>query len=171
MPKKVAFLLLLAVMLIFKYGFFGPIVASLHVENTFDTQFWTPSGAEAILKSFGSALPAYYHLETSVDLLFPLIYSFTFAVAIAGLAPIARAPRVLALIPFVTAVFDYAENASVVTMILHYQAKEPLGIAATIGSLATGAKLVLFLTSFATTIVLAIVALIRSRAHAPVAVT
>jgi len=154
MPKLAAFLCLLAVFLTFKYGLFRPITSQFP-EDTFDTRIWKPSEAQGILERFGPEhRRAYFHLQTTVDLVFPLVYSFMFAVAIWGLAPRARAPMWLAFVPFVGPVFDYLENASVVTMILHFEANKPLGMATYIGSVATILKDLFFAASFVILIVL-----------------
>jgi hypothetical protein len=61
-------------------------------------------------------LPNYREQESSVDLVFPLAYGLTFVLPVLFLAPGARAPRSLVIIPLITVVADYTENVTAMAL-------------------------------------------------------
>lgn len=117
-PAFVVLLLLFSIFLVLfnRYGAHYP-------RPSFDGQRFgiSPSDVEPILRDFDKAgqLDRYFAQETQLDLLFPAIYGLLFAVAIVGLRP--RGWRWLVVIPIATALFDYCENFSFITLVLMYR--------------------------------------------------
>ncbi|HKO57801.1 MAG TPA: hypothetical protein VJ276_18175 [Thermoanaerobaculia bacterium] len=108
------------------------------------TRIYKPSAVPAILEKFGDRLPIYQRQESTIDLLFPIVYCLAFAVGIVWLGE--RLPHWLVALPFATAFFDYCENFSAIGMIVRYRATKTVPTAlAWIASIATPVKSVLFL--------------------------
>jgi hypothetical protein len=55
--------------------------------------FYKPSAVACILDKFGDSRAAYFEQETTIDLIFPMIYGLMFVSAIVGLTPGAGTPR------------------------------------------------------------------------------
>jgi hypothetical protein len=136
--------------------------------KTFDVRgFYKPSQVEGILCEFGDQLGRFLHQQSTLDLVFPIIYSLTFAVGIVWLGG-KTAPRWLVALPFATAFFDYCENISEIVMIRRYEAHQPVPMTfAWIASIATPIKIVLLLASFVALIVLAAIRLYRYSTAVP----
>ncbi len=119
------FLLLLGACLIFKYALFPPaskrIGADTPTYRTFDVRCggYTLEEAIGVLQYYGTEGRRVYRLlESTVDLAFPVIYSMMLAIAIAGGVRVTTpALRPLIFVPFAGALFDIAENVSVIMMI------------------------------------------------------
>ncbi|HYC61609.1 MAG TPA: hypothetical protein VEK79_18785 [Thermoanaerobaculia bacterium] len=131
------FLILVALNTFFNVFLFKPRVKS-YPAKTFDGRIkgFRPSEAKGILKQFKDAgkLDAYLEQEWKIDLIYPLIYTAMFAVAILGLG----APRWMVLLPLIGMVGDYVENFSVIGMIVQYRdhgtVPYPLAVLASVGS-------------------------------------
>ena len=122
-----SFLLLFVLVMIFKFALFGPITRRIGddepAHHTFDVRWkgYTAEEAIGVLNYYGEEGRRLYRLlDLTIDLVFPLLYSSMFAVAIAGGFTATRWLRPLVFLPFVAALFDYGENFSVVTMINRY---------------------------------------------------
>ena len=166
--KWVIFLVAVGLVFCFsKYGF-GPYTA-LHKTPTLDGKpLYKPSEVPVRLAALDKEnfLPKYFEQESTIDLIFPLVYGMMFVTAIVFLTPGARTPRWLAAIPLITVLADYAENTTVILLLKRYP--KHLGGLPWIASIASGTKGVTLLASAVTVVVLAIVWLIRqSGAHAP----
>ena len=111
---------------------------------TLDANKWgfTPADAQELLgtKLNADQLRVYRKQELYTDMLFPLVYGLGFAIAMVMLARYVGAPRWLILLPIIAAIADYIENISVVTMIGRQLNGQPLGAAASIGSVASRFK-------------------------------
>ena len=84
--------------------------------------------------------------ELTADLVFPLVYSIGFAVAMVLLLRRVNAPDWLILLPFAAALADYGENLSIVAMIgRKLRGLDDLGTAGSVGSTASRFKHALLL--------------------------
>ena len=121
------------------------------------TYFYAAGDAESILKALGEdGRSSYLHTERTVDVIYPLLYAFTFAIAIVGAGRAVNASRWLVILPYATAFFDYIENSCAIAMLLRYGDGKPLGLFPYVGSIATPLKTVLFVDSWLAAVVLAI---------------
>jgi hypothetical protein len=132
--------------------------------RTFDGWWrgYTPADAAPTLESFASKgkLRDYLHQEIFVDLTFPIVYSLLAATLIAFFGRKVNAPEWLVLLPFGTALFDYIENAAIITMIRGYApGRVSYGAPAQIASIATRIKW-LFLGASVCALVLLIAAVV-----------
>jgi len=152
---------LIAAVLVFyfsKYEF-GP---KKYPVKTLDGRcLYAPSSVPGILKTLDDAktLPQYLEQETTIDLIFPMVYGLMFVSAIVSLIPGARAPRWLVVLPVLTVLADYCENATVIAMLKRYPGG--LGILPWFASAASGTKGIALLGSMITVIGLAIMWLVR----------
>ena len=146
------FLLLLGVCVVFKYALFVPVSKRIGADTpayrTFDVRCsgYTLEEAIGVLHYYGTEGRRVYRLlESTVDLVFPLIYSVMLAIAIAGGVRVTTpALRPLIYVPFAGALFDIAENISVIMMINRFP--DVRGIVP-IASLFTRTKCALLLVS------------------------
>jgi hypothetical protein len=152
--------------LIFLFGLF-PLTKRRYPAGTvtLDANPWgfTPADAQELLgtKLNAEQLRTYRRQELYTDMLFPLIYGLGFALAMVMLARYVGAPRWLIFLPLVAALADWIENLSVVSMIGRQLRGQPLGAAATIGSIASRFKHFLLLATILTLFVLGGMALWR----------
>jgi hypothetical protein len=159
------FLALFAINAAFMFAFFGPRTASYLPAKTFDGRikgFW-PREADGILKEFKKKekLDAYL-MQEYVDLVYPLVYGLLFAVAIVGLGKALPLPHSFVLLPIGAVIGDYAENLSVIAMIVRYRVTSDVGPAlATIASAASRVKWTLTLASLLLIVVLGIWRIVR----------
>ncbi len=84
---------------------------------------FTPSRTLQMVQEYGDAARAFYAMiEMTTDVIYPIVYSFLFAVTLSLLyyrksyAPFAY----VNLFPFISLVFDYLENLTIVTMLKSY---------------------------------------------------
>ena len=152
-----SFVPLLALTLYFTFFLFP----SYQAPSFEGTRFFAPRQAATILKNLDGDRAKYLHIERSVDLIFPLVYSLTFAVAIVGVGRLIAAPRWLVLLPFVTIVFDYLENTCTISMLLRYERGAPLGPFPAICAVATPVKTILYVASWIAPLVMGIIWLIQ----------
>ena len=96
-------------------------------------------------KMTDTQLRAYRNQELYADMVFPIIYSLFFAVAMVMLVRYVGGPRWLVLLPFAIAIADYFENIAVLGMIGKQRRGEPLGSTASLGSVASRIKHALLL--------------------------
>jgi hypothetical protein len=159
-----SFLILFGLFSYLQFGLFH-IRVSAYAGKTFDgTGFYKPSDAREILKGLTEEdRKSYLTAEVTEDLIFPIVYSLMFAVAIAGLAPVARVPRWLVLIPFATAFFDYIENTCVVAMLLIYKSNPDASLSpfSDAGSVASAIKTTLFILSAFGTLIIGLIWVVR----------
>lgn len=127
--NKWSILALTAIFLFFWFGLFRPRVKSYLPARTFDGRaegFW-PSQVPSILAEFNpTQLQTYLNQARGIDMIFPIIYSLLAAMVIRHAAPY-LGQRWLILLPFATAVFDYLENLTVITLIGRHRASKPFG--------------------------------------------
>jgi hypothetical protein len=123
--------------------------------------FYKPSAVAGILKELETAgrLPGYFKQETTIDLIFPMVYGLMFVTAIVSLIPGAGAPRWLVVLPVLTVLADYCENATVIAMLKRYPGD--LGILPGLASAASGTKGVSLLGSTLAMLVLAVLWIVR----------
>lgn len=120
---------------------------------TFDGKgFFSPKSVPEMLKKLAPHRDMYLEQEKTVDMVFPMIYGAMFALAISALAPGARMPWQLALIPVITVAFDYVENMSAVVL-LGRNPDDP-GMLAYVISVASAVKTTLFFGSALLSLVL-----------------
>lgn len=137
------FLGLFVLSLIFLFVLFPLTKRHFKGVETFDANPWgfSPAEAPGILGKFNSEqLRAYLNQERFTDLAFPIVYGIGFAVAMVLLVNFTGAPRWLILLPYAAALADWFENASIICMIGRHQKGQPLGIYATMGSIASRFK-------------------------------
>lgn len=141
----------------FKYEF-GPREKPFTLDGR---SFYAPRRVPEILKELDKAgkLPGYLRQETTVDLIFPMIYGLMFVTAIIGLIPGAGAPRWVVVLPVLAVFADYAENATVIAMLKRYPGN--LGVLTWIASAASGTKGACLIGSIVAVAVLAIAWLVR----------
>jgi hypothetical protein len=92
--------------------------------------YYTAQEAFERIEAFGEARPFYAMVELTADLLYPLVYGFFLSVLLVTLyrRGFAAGNRVqmVAFLPLLSTVFDYAENTSIAYMLLIYPAESPL---------------------------------------------
>jgi len=120
---------------------------------------YKPSSVAGVLKDLGDTRVQYLEQETTIDLIFPMIYGLMFVSAIIGLIPGAGAPRWVIVLPVLTVFGDYCENATVIAMLKRYPGD--LGILPWIASAASGTKGISLLGSFLAVIVLAVMWVVK----------
>lgn len=107
---------------------------------------------------------AYLLIELTADVLFPIAYGLFFTLALALVFqrgfPADSPMQKLSLVPLLAVVFDYIENAGIVSMLLAYP--QDLSAVAVITRLATMGKWLVTIASMAL-LLIGIVALIRQR--------
>ena len=128
--------------------------------------FYKPSAVECILNKLGNSRAAYLEQESTIDLVFPMIYGLMFVSAIVGLTPGAGAPRWIVVFPLIAVAGDYAENATAIAMLKRYAAwRAPLpvdlGVLPWIASAASGTKGASIIASIVAVAVLAIAWVVR----------
>lgn len=126
--------------------------------------FYSPDEAYLRLKEFGMQGRLFYIMvELTADLFYPLIYALLLSgliIYICRRVPFRRSTiRVLFLLPLLTMLFDYAENACIVSMLIQYPYRQE-GMAL-MGSVFTSLKWA-FLFSSALTILLSLAAAART---------
>jgi hypothetical protein len=145
MTNKWSILVLTALFLFFWFGLFRPRVKSYKPARTFDGRaegFW-PSQVHSILSEFTPVqLQTYLNQARGIDMFFPIIYSLLAAMVIRHAAPFLTF-RWLILLPFATALFDYIENLSVMTLIGRFRANKPFGALPVVLVVAQRAKIFL----------------------------
>lgn len=167
--KWVTFLVALAFAWIVAQAF-GPY-AAMHTAPTLDGKpLYAPSEVRARLDALDKEhfVQSYREQESSVDLVFPLAYGLTFVLAVIYLAPGARAPRWLVVLPLITVVADYSENVTAMALCKLYPGD--LGKFPVIASVASGTKGITLLGSTLLVAWLAIKWIVRRlRARVPAA--
>lgn len=122
--------------------------AAMHKAPTLDGKpLFMPSDVRERLKALDEEhfLPNYREQESSVDLIFPLAYGLALVLAVLYLSPGARAPRWLVVLPLITVVADYSENATAMALCKRYPGD--LGKLPVIASVASGTKGITLLAS------------------------
>src|ERR1019366_6201754 len=100
--------------------------------------FYKPSSVAGILKDLGDTRAQYLEQETTTDLIFPMVYGLMFVAAIVSLIPGAGVPRWVVVLPVLTVLADYCENATVIAMLKRYPGD--LGVLPWFASTASGTK-------------------------------
>jgi hypothetical protein len=166
------FLVLFALCAIFRIFFFNPLGEAYAPEKSSldgHTMGFGPKYARERFSAFTDAqLAVYLGQESTVDLIFPIVYSSMLAVAIVALGRRARVPHWLVLLPFGAALADYGENLSVIVMILRVRAKMALPETTLVfGSISSHLKWLLLLLSLAAIVWAAAARLLGRRAASP----
>jgi hypothetical protein len=162
--KWVTFLAAASLVFYFAKYEFGP---RKYPTKTLDGRcLYKPSAVVGILDQFGDSRAAYFEQETTIDLIFPMLYGLMFVSAIVGLTPGAGVPRWVAALPVIAVISDYAENTTVIVMLKRYAAARAgqavdLGALPWIASAASGTKGISLLASTVAVVVLAIAWLVR----------
>ena len=123
MANKWSFLALLAIVLLFWFGYFERQKRRFAPARTFDgrAEGFRPTQEEVgrILGEFETAghLQAYLNQARGIDMIFPVFYSLLGAIAIYIAAPHLTGLRWLVLLPFAMAIFDWLENLAVIAVI------------------------------------------------------
>jgi len=162
--KWVTFLAAASLVFYFAKYEFGP---RRYPTKTLDGRcFYKPSAVAGILDQLGDSRAAYFEQETTIDLIFPMLYGLMFVSAIVGLTPGAGTPRWIVALPLITVVSDYAENTTVIAMLKRYATARAgqavdLGVLPWIASAASGTKGVSLLASTLAVVVLAITWIVR----------
>jgi hypothetical protein len=131
--------------------------------------FYSPDEAYTLLKDLGGQGRLFYTMvELTADILFPLTYTLLLCCLIVYLGkqvPFRRATtRTLLLLPLLTLLFDYAENACILSLLIHYPYRQE-GVAWA-GAFFTGMKW-LFLFASAGIALFAALAAARARIFSP----
>jgi hypothetical protein len=152
------FLAAAALVFIFSKYEFGP---RKYPVKTLDGRcLYKPSAVAGILKQLGDAGRAQYlDQETTIDLIFPMMYGLMFVTAIVSLIPGAAAPRWLVVLPVLTVLADYSENATVIAMLKRYPGD--LGVLPWIASAASGTKGISLLGSTLSMVILVVMWFVR----------
>jgi hypothetical protein len=144
---------------------------ALHTAPTLDGKpIFKPSEVRKRLDALNDEhfLANYREQESSVDLIFPLAYGLALVLAVLYLSPGVRAPRWLVVLPLITVVSDYSENATAMALCKLYPGD--LGKLPVIASIASGTK---WITLLGSTLLVAGLAIAwpfrRSGARAPTA--
>ena len=89
---------------------------------------FNPARTLQMVADYGEARSFYQWIEMSVDLIYPVVYAFFFAVALTMIYRklLARPVRYLNLIPFIAMSFDFLENIAIVSMLRHYPEQSTL---------------------------------------------
>lgn len=123
------------------------------------TMGFTPARTLQMVEQYGEAARDYYAtVEMTIDVIYPLVYTCLFAVVL-SLLYYRKSYRPFALVnvfPFVTLLFDYLENITIVTMLKNYPDQSM-----TVASLCEIFKMLKWFT-FAVTVLLVIYGLLKS---------
>ena len=159
--RQLALFLVLAGLFVYYWQFeFGRRRAAYGDVKTFDgTGYFWPKSVPEMLKKLAPHHKMYVEQEQTVDMVFPMIYGAMFAFAISTLAPGARLPWQLALIPVFAAAFDYVENLTAIAL-MHGDPDRP-GALAYVISVASAVKTTLFLGSALVAVAVAVVWVVR----------
>ena len=96
----------------------GKVIGPIDLTIGFD-----PAQTLAMVADYGPAARAFYtRTELTTDLIYPIVYSLLFSVILSMLFR-HRPNRWVALLPFGTLLFDYLENAAIVTLLTSYPAQ------------------------------------------------
>ncbi len=138
------FFILFLIAFIFANALFAPRVAA-YPTKTFDGRStgWWPSEAAGILKQFKDAkkLDAYQEQESTIDLVFPIVYSLLLAVGIVAAGRSTSLPHLLILAPYLACLSDYLENTTYIAMIKAYRLTDNVPYSlAVLGSVASRLK-------------------------------
>src|SRR5687768_17287014 len=123
MANKWSFIALLAIVLMFWFGYFERKKRRFAPLRTFDgrAEGFRPTQDEVagILREFETAghLQTYLTQARGIDMIFPVFYSLLGAIAIYLAATHLTGLRWLVLLPFAMAIFDWLENLCVITVI------------------------------------------------------
>lgn len=89
---------------------------------------FNPARTRAMVAGYGPEARAYYaQAELTVDLIYPVVYSILLAVILTMVFR-NRPNRLFILLPLSTLLFDYLENAAIVTLLLSYPTQS-MGVA------------------------------------------
>lgn len=105
---------------------------------------FNPSRTLQMVADYGPEARTYYaRAELTVDMVYPLVYSFLFAVMLTLLFRNRRYWLFswLTLLPFVSLLFDYVENAAIISLLITYPAQSTV-----LAFLCEAAKLVKWLS-------------------------
>ena len=84
---------------------------------------FNPARTLAMVADYGPAARAFYaRTELTIDLIYPIVYSFLLAIILTMLFR-HRSNRLIGLLPFVVLLSDYLENAAIVTLLTSYPAQ------------------------------------------------
>ena len=123
---------IIILLVLFLFANFVLIPAVYPKFETLDTKFsYSPREAYSLLSSYGEqGRKAYLVVELTLDIIYPLVSTFLFSLAILytfqRAFPAKEGLHKLALIPFGILVADYLENACVATMLLSYPRELPI---------------------------------------------
>ncbi|MEO5906166.1 MAG: hypothetical protein ABIQ11_05535 [Saprospiraceae bacterium] len=84
---------------------------------------FSPKRTLQMIEDYGDAGRAYYqHVEMSIDIIFPIVYAFLFAVLITIIyRRLINGPvRHLNMLPVVVMFFDFLENFAIISLLKHY---------------------------------------------------
>jgi hypothetical protein len=84
---------------------------------------YNPKRTLQMVEEYGEAGRAYYQqVEMSIDIIYPVIYAFLFAVLITIIyRRLINGPvRHLNMLPFVAMTFDFLENFAIISLLKHY---------------------------------------------------
>ena len=155
--RWILFLVAAALVFYFSKYEFGP---RKYPVKTLDGRcLYKPSSVAGILSQLGDSRTQYFEQETTIDLIFPMVYGLMFVTAIVSLIPGAGAPRWLVVLPVLTVLADYCENATVIAMLKRYPGD--LGILPWFASAASGTKGVSLLGSTLAVLVLVVLWFVR----------
>lgn len=173
------FLILAVLVVAFQFAFKHFFLEHYRIDErqlqTFDGRMWgfAPGDVDGILAKFKQIdrLERYVCQESTVDLVFPLVYGLAFCVAIVGLGRRFPDARCLLVVPILAVIGDYIENFNAMAMALTYRASSHVPTALTwIAAIASRVKWGLTFASMGVVLVLLILwPFTRSGAHAPTA--
>src|SRR5258708_14487647 len=113
--KWVTFLAAASLFFYFAKYEFGP---RKYPTKTLDGRcFYWPSAVPGILDQLGDSRAAYFEQETTIDLVFPMLYGLMFGSAIVGLTPGAGTPRWIVPLPLITVRSAYAQTTTLIAML------------------------------------------------------
>uniref|UniRef100_A0A7C3E2V8 Uncharacterized protein n=1 Tax=Gracilinema caldarium TaxID=215591 RepID=A0A7C3E2V8_9SPIR len=122
------------------YGQFSPGGIPCRALDTLFT--YTPDQAKTVLACFGPLLGKYRLAELTLDLVYPVVYSLFFSMALTALvrdsSRLLNLLQYLLLFPLLAWFFDLLENASISVLIAQYPDFSPL--VAQMASLSTSLK-------------------------------
>jgi hypothetical protein len=90
---------------------------------------YNPARTRQMIADYGPAARAYYaHTELTTDLIYPLVYSLLLAVTLTLLFQTKsyKSAEKITLLPFVVLLFDFLENAMIVSMLVDYPTQSPV---------------------------------------------
>ncbi len=123
------------------------------------TMGYTPLRTLQMVEEYGEKARAYYAtVEMTVDLIYPIVYSCLFAVILSLLyyRKSYKPLEYVNLVPFISLLFDYLENITIITMLKNYPEQSM-----TVASLCEVFKMIKWL-SFSITVLLIIYGLLKS---------